>query len=118
MSQENVELARRTYAALNVALATGEFREAIETFFDPRILIKPSGTFPETSELHGHEGVLRFLALNTEAFEDFQVAPQEFIDAGTPRPVAKVLALKREAGTSSHVRPTPGRGFLLFARTA
>jgi ketosteroid isomerase-like protein len=82
MSEENVETARRTYATLNVALATGEFREGIETFFDPEIVIKPSGTFPETSELHGHEGVLRFLAGNTEPFEDFRVEPQEFIDAG------------------------------------
>jgi SnoaL-like domain len=57
-------------------------RPYIDRFYDPEILIKPSGTFPETRELHGHEGVLRFLADNTEPFEDFRVEPQEFIDAG------------------------------------
>ncbi len=82
MSQENVELARRTYAALDEAFATGDFDPYIDRFCDPEILIKPADEFPETSELHGHEGVLRFLGDNTEPFEDFRVEPQEFIDAG------------------------------------
>jgi uncharacterized protein len=82
MSQENVELARRTYAALDEALATGDLDPYIDRFCDPEILIKPADEFPETSELHGHEGVLRFLGDNTEPFEDFRVEPQEFIDAG------------------------------------
>ena len=82
MSRENVELVRRGYAALNEALATGESRGAIEEFCDPEIVLKPSGLLPESSEMHGHEGMVRFVTLQTEAFEAFRVEPQEFIDAG------------------------------------
>ena len=82
MSQENVELARRGYAALNDAYRTGDFSAAIEEFCDPEIVLTPSGILPESSEMHGHEGLLRFAALQTEAFEEFWVQPQEMIDAG------------------------------------
>jgi ketosteroid isomerase-like protein len=82
MSQETVDLARRTYVALNEALTSRAFGPYIEKFCDSEIVINPSGTFPETSELHGHDGVLSLLRLNTEAFEAFGVEPQEFIDAG------------------------------------
>ena len=82
MSQENVEMARRGYAALNEAFKTGEFLPAIQEFCDPEIVLKPSGILPESREMHGHEGMLQFLAIQAEAFEAFSVEPHEFIDAG------------------------------------
>ena len=97
MSQENVELARRGYAALNDAYRTGHFQPAIHEFCDPEIVLKPSGILPESSEMHGHEGLLRFAALQTEAFEEFRVEPQEFIDAGD-----KVIVPVRFGGRAQH----------------
>jgi ketosteroid isomerase-like protein len=82
MSPENVELARRAYAALNDAFKTGDVLPAIQEFCDPEIVLKPSGIPPESSEMYGHEGMLRFVTLQTEVFEEFSVEPQEVIDAG------------------------------------
>ena len=97
MSQENVELARRGYAALNDAYRTGDFSAAIEEFCDPEIVLTPSGILPESSEMHGHEGLLRFAALQTEAFEEFWVQPQEMIDAGD-----RVVVPVRFGGRAQH----------------
>jgi ketosteroid isomerase-like protein len=82
ISEQNVELARRGYAALNDAFKTGDFLPAIQEFCDPEIVLRPSGILPESSAMYGHEGMLRFVTLQTEAFEEFSVEPQEVIDAG------------------------------------
>ena len=97
MSQENVELARRGYAALNEAYQTGEFLSAVQEFCDPEIVLRPSGILPESSEMRGHEGLLRFAGLQTEAFEEFWVEPQEFIDAGD-----RVVVPVRFGGLAQH----------------
>ena len=97
MSRENVELALEGYEALNAALRIGDFREALERFCDPEIVLMPSGVMPESSEMHGHEGLLRFVTLQTEAFEDFSVEPLAFIDAGE-----KVVVPVRFGGRASH----------------
>jgi ketosteroid isomerase-like protein len=82
MSRENVELARRGYAALNEAYKTGDFLPALNAFCDPQIVLKPSGILPESSEMHGHQGILQFAAVQTQAFDGFWVEPKEYIDAG------------------------------------
>jgi ketosteroid isomerase-like protein len=82
MSQENVELAQTGYAVLKDAYRTGDFRAGIEEFCDPTIVLTPSGAFPESSEMHGYEGMVRFATLQTEAFDEFWIELQEFIDAG------------------------------------
>ena len=97
MSHENVELARRGYVALNDAYKTGDFQSAIQEFCDPEIVLMPSGILPESSEMHGHEGLLRFAALQTEVFEEFWVEPQEFIDAGD-----RVVVPVRFGGLAQH----------------
>jgi hypothetical protein len=61
MSKENVELARRGYDALSEALRTGNTQEALDAFCDPDILLTPSGILPESREMQGHDGMLRFL---------------------------------------------------------
>ena len=83
MSQENVERAKRGYAAFNDAYKTGEFRPVIEEFFDPGIVFKPAGILPEgPAEIHGHDELLDFTARQAEAFEDLSMTPAQFIDAG------------------------------------
>jgi ketosteroid isomerase-like protein len=97
MSQENVELARRGYETLNVAYKTGNFQDAFERFCDPDIVLTPSGILPESSQMHGHEGMVRFATLQTEAFDDFWVEPQAFIDAGD-----RVVVPVRFGGRAHH----------------
>ena len=82
MSLTNVELVKRGYAALNEAVKTGDFLPAIQEFCDPEIVLKPSGILPDSGEMRGHQGMLRFITVQTEAFEEFSVEPQEFIEAG------------------------------------
>src|SRR5437879_1104928 len=97
MSRENVENARRAYEALNHAYKTGDFMPALEKFCDPDIVLTPSGMLPESSEMHGHDGVVRFAAVQTEAFDDFWIEPQEFIEAGD-----RVVVPVRFGGRASH----------------
>jgi ketosteroid isomerase-like protein len=97
MSARNVELARRGYAALNDALQTGDFDDALEQFCDPDIVFVPAGVLPETSEMRGHDGLRRFASNQAEAFEDFSVEPKAFIEAGD-----KVVVPLRFGGRAAH----------------
>ena len=97
MSQENLELARRGYAALNEAFRTGNFQEALDEFCDPDIVLTPSGVLPESREMRGLDGMLRFVSLQTEAFDNFFVEPHAFIDAGK-----RVVVPVRFGGRAQH----------------
>lgn len=76
MSQQSFDLARRGYEAYN-----REGPYAILRFLDPEIVW---GTPEQGTEglYHGHEGVRKFLADFFEVFEEAQLDPEEFIDAG------------------------------------
>ena len=83
MSQENVEFARRGYAAINEMLSRREVdRSLIEEFWAVDTVLRPAGILPESGEMHGHEGVARFMSNQMEAFDEFRAEPLEFIDAG------------------------------------
>jgi uncharacterized protein len=86
MSQENVDLARRSYSVLNDAYESGDVTRLLplaEEAWDPDIVLTTTGRlFPESGEWRGHEGLLRFTAAQMEAFSQMWVEPQEYIDAG------------------------------------
>ena len=88
MSQENVENARRGYAALNEAYRSGDvnrFRPTLEESWDPDIEFVAAGILPDSdTTAHGMDGVLRFIENQMQAFEDrsMWMEPLEFIDAG------------------------------------
>lgn len=83
MSRENVELARRGYDALNAMLRRGEIDlPEIEAIWTSDCVLKPSGLLPESGEMHGHDGIARFISNQMEAFDELQVEPLEFLDAG------------------------------------
>ena len=77
MSQEDVEVVRRTLAAFN---ENGV--EATLEYFDPEVeWVGP----PEWLEKHlyeGHEGIREIAAVWTESFDDYHLVPVEFVDAG------------------------------------
>ena len=89
MSQENVEIVRRGYAAFEEN-GVPDF-----AFLDPEIEWRGPREFPDLAEPHfGHEGVARYVAKVNEAFEDYRMVPEEFIDAGGDQ----VLVFSREGG--------------------
>ena len=100
MSQENVEHARRGYMVLGDALTASDvapLRRLVEERFDPEVTIKPAGVFPETDDVHGRDGALRFLATQSEAFETVRFEPLEFLDAGD-----RVVVPVRISGRGRH----------------
>jgi ketosteroid isomerase-like protein len=100
MSQENVESSKRGYKMLNDALKSGDMgvlTRRVEERFDPEVVFKPAGAFPESEEVHGHDGALRFLATQMEAFEAMWFEPQGFIDAGD-----RVVVPVRVGGRARH----------------
>ena len=85
MSQENVERARRTYAALNEAYRSSDVNDLLpiaEEMWDPAIVLRTADTFVESGEWRGYEGVLQFTSEQMQAFEQMWIEPEEFIDSG------------------------------------
>jgi ketosteroid isomerase-like protein len=83
MSEENVELLREMFEAVNRRDVPGNLR-----FMDPEIRFEPQIVSLERSYVDGHEGVKRFLADNAEDFERFEVYCPDMRDLGD-----RVLAL-------------------------
>jgi ketosteroid isomerase-like protein len=77
MSRENVELIRRGHDAFRTG---GE--EALFTYFDTDIDLRPIEETPGVESYRGHEGVRRYFEITREAFGEFRWDPQEFVDFG------------------------------------
>jgi ketosteroid isomerase-like protein len=98
VSHENVEFVRRGYAAISEMLRRREVDLAsIEQWWHPDCVLKPSGLLPESSEMHGHEGIAQFMRIQMDAFEELQVEPIEFLDAGD-----RVVVPVRFGGKARH----------------
>lgn len=84
MSRDNIENAKRGYALVSDAVKSGNWdavRRYVEERFDPEVVLKPAGVLPETEEMRGRDGAVRFLATQTEAFDALRFESQEFIEA-------------------------------------
>jgi ketosteroid isomerase-like protein len=100
MSQENVEVVRRGYAALNAAYEKGTVEDLVpfvEEHYGPGFVLMTSGMFPETAEMHGHDGLLRFVVTQMEAFTRMWIEPHELIEVGD-----KVIVPVRFGGRARH----------------
>jgi len=88
MSQENVQLARRGYAALNDAYRADDinaFLPFLQEFWHPEVVFEPAGVLPEgPAAVQGWDGVLQFLGGQMQAFEKrtMWMEPLEYLDAG------------------------------------
>ena len=99
MSQENVEIVRRIYAALDVSRPGSVERivprERVKDLVDPEIEWRGPREFPDLAEpVYGFEGMARYRAKIAEALDDYRMVPERFIDAGDDQ----VLVFSREAG--------------------
>jgi ketosteroid isomerase-like protein len=75
MSEENVEIVRRAYAAFERGDVYAVLNDA-----DPDLITYRAD--PEARTWHGPDGFLQALADWTEGFDEFSATAEEFIDAG------------------------------------
>lgn len=106
MSEENVDIVRRAYAAFNA----GEPEAAI-ALLDPEVEWTLPAHFPDAETWRGRERVIEGLGALSDAWESIDIDVQELIDAGD-RVVALVHIKGRAAltgldlggmGTDGHV---------------
>jgi uncharacterized protein len=79
MSRADIERARRGYEAL-----AARDMEAVLELIDPDVEVEIHTGRPDLPEtpLHGHAGFLENLNQLTEVFDEIQVEPEEFVEAG------------------------------------
>jgi ketosteroid isomerase-like protein len=86
MSEENVELARRTYDAYNEAFESPDPLPAIRAVFepvaDPDVEWKTSPNATRTDTFKGIDGVMEFFEDVFEAFDVAQQVPERYFDLG------------------------------------
>jgi ketosteroid isomerase-like protein len=103
MSQENVEVVKRTYRAIAEHGPEG----AIE-FVDPNLFLQESGMFPDVQTFVGHTGLASIFGLYGDTFDDFKVEAQEFLEGAA----GKVMVVARLSGVAKASRvPTEVRAF-------
>jgi len=74
MSRENIEIARRGYAAFDAGDPAG-----ILGFLDPDIEVHDFPEIPDRAVYHGPEGFLALVTNVLEEFDDFRIEASEFI---------------------------------------
>ena len=100
MSQENVEIVRRIYAALDVSVpgsvsTVSVPTEPFGTLIDSQIEWNFPREFPDLAEpYYGYEGAKQYRRKIAEVLDDYRMVPERFIDAGDDR----VLVFSREGG--------------------
>jgi ketosteroid isomerase-like protein len=94
MSQENVEIVRRSYEAFE----RGDLEEAQNTV-DPEMVIYRWGL--DAATYHGWEGLLEAIAEWVEGFDEFTLTGEEFIEANEAQVMVRVH--QRAIGAQSGV---------------
>ena len=79
MSQENAENVRRSYAALNLAIVSGDIAPFLLEFCDPGIEYEP---VEESLVVQGHEQLGEYFRRFYDVWEEFRWELEEVIDAG------------------------------------
>jgi ketosteroid isomerase-like protein len=100
MSQENVELVRRGYEAMNKR----EFSRMPE-FLDPNVEFDMSRNILNPDTYHGHEGVERLASVVEDTWDDFRVEVHDLVDVGD-RVVAEITisGTGRGSGVEAEMR--------------
>ncbi len=90
MSEENVENAKRGYAAFNAAYRSGDANDVLpilEEYWDPEAVFLPAGVLPDSKARphRGWDAILRFTANQIKATTELRIEPLEFIEIGECR---------------------------------
>jgi ketosteroid isomerase-like protein len=78
MSQENVEIARKSAAAFE----RGDYASALEAFHPEVVYTVTPSTGPEPGIFHGHEGIQEAFRRWMDSWEKYETGVDEVIDAG------------------------------------
>jgi ketosteroid isomerase-like protein len=90
MSQKNVEIVKEF-----TRLFEGGDRDGWREYFDPDVVWDTSASsWPSAGVFHGHEGVERFFRDWLGTWSDYEIATQEYLDAGD-----SVVIVFRQRGT-------------------
>jgi ketosteroid isomerase-like protein len=117
VSEENVELVRRLYAALGSEGSGREFErrltdEVLSRFLDPRIEWLPvPDSLLAVDSYRGFDGVRRFWGEFVSAWESYRVEPLRFDDAGD-----QVAVVVRIVGRTHELEVDDTRSSLLTVR--
>jgi len=77
MSEANIEPIKDLYARFR----DGDEDSALE-LIDPAMEVHDRPDIPDPQVYHGHDGVRAALQVSRDAFDDLDLVPEEFIDAG------------------------------------
>jgi uncharacterized protein len=77
MSEANVELVRTLYDSFR----RNDTPAGLE-LLDPAVEVHDRPEIPDPQVYRGHEGVLAALQVSQDAFDDLELVPEDFIDAG------------------------------------
>ena len=77
MSQQNVELVKRTLKAFEQGGLDASLR-----YYDPEVTWQEARDEPEAETYRGHDGLRALAEKWLMPFDDLRIEPQEFIDAG------------------------------------
>lgn len=91
MAEQNVEIVRAAYDAF----ARGDIPSVLAAF-DPGVEFIPSDAFPHGGLCRGHEEMVAYFQTFATTYEQLEVQPDEFLDAGD-----HVVALGHERGRAN-----------------
>ena len=97
MSQENVEIVRRVFEAVNRSW------EPDLSLLDPDVILDTTNAVFDRAVYRGHEGVRQYLANQREVWESQRFEPEGLIAAGENR----VIASFRSVTVGRRTSPTP-----------
>ena len=99
MSQEDVELVRRSFESLNSGIRTGELQPFLDEFLDPDIDWRAvEGEIDDVGGMRGLAAIRRYIEDWLETFDDLTVTPREIVEVDADR----VLVDQRLSGRGRH----------------
>jgi ketosteroid isomerase-like protein len=111
MSRESVELVRAAYEAWEPAWVSGTHDlDELLALMDDALVCRTHPPAPDPGTWHGHQGFLEMSAEWTDAFDEFRLRAEEFIDAGE-RVVVRVVVEGRGSGSGA---PVSGTGWFVY----
>lgn len=116
MSQENFELAKRGLAAIQEAYAKDDiapWRERVEEFVDPELLLEAGGDAFTEGEWRGPQGAIGFVANQMEVLEEMWMRLDEFLDVDENRFIVGITFGGRARYTAIPVELHPFHVFTL-----
>jgi ketosteroid isomerase-like protein len=114
MSEENVEVVRRLFAAFR-RVDSGDFERRfgeVREIFDPEVeWVAAPQSLLASEEYRGYDGVRRFWTQFLSAWDEYGIQVEELIDAGE-----QVVAVLRLSGRTKELEVDEARSSLLTLR--